>query len=121
MKTNTILAVLVLVGVAHAGGPATVHFDQLADCGVVGGWELAYEKVVGAGTQPSATAAGVSIPKGSLTCGANVAALVQTTGVGNTRFWLRAVDLTGTVKSVYSNSIDAPLPFASPVLKSVGP
>jgi hypothetical protein len=77
--------------------------------------------VAGARRRSSAGATGVSIPKGSLTCGANVSAIVATTGVGTMRFWLRAVDTTGTVKSAYSNTVDAPLPFASPVLKSVGP
>jgi hypothetical protein len=114
-----VLGLVLVASVARAGGPVTVTFDQLADCAVVGGWELAYERAATAGATPGTAALGASIPKGA-TCGANTSGVVNSTGVGNMRFWLRAVDTTGAIKSAYSNFVEAALPFASPVLKSVG-
>ena len=54
-----------------------------------------------------------------LVCGINVSVVEPIIGVGPNRFWLRAVAPDGT-KSGYSNSVDAPVPFAVPVLRAVG-
>lgn len=114
---GVVAAMACYVALAHAGGPATIAYDQPADCVVVTGWELAYERAASAGSEPTSQAFGASIPN-SGTCGAGLSAIVQTTGVGLNRFWLRAVALDGT-KSGWSLPLDAPLPFASPVLRGV--
>jgi hypothetical protein len=101
------------VRLAQAGGPAVVTWDQGADCGSITGWELASAPVTAAAPNPAPPTGGVSIPNsGSPFCGLAMSRTVTTTGVGPTRFWLRAV--AGPTKSTESNSADAALPLAKP-------
>jgi hypothetical protein len=112
--------VLTLVTSAWASAPRKITFDQTVDCASIATWDLAYEPVATAGTVPSAAAKHVSIPNvAPLVCGAGVVQVVPILGAGNTRFWLTAVASDGT-PSAPSNSKDAIVPPAAPVLVSVG-
>jgi hypothetical protein len=123
VRIAAMLAVCWFVGntlVCRASGPRTVTFDQVSDCTFITGWELAYEPMATAGALPSATALGFSATNISpLVCGIGAKFAYSAIGVGQYRFWLRAVASDGT-KSAYSNTVDAPLPFAAPHLVSVG-
>lgn len=110
------------VAVCQATGPRLVTFDQPADCEFVAGWELAYEPVSRGTTEPSPLASGFTVASGPapLACGPGASFVFTAAGVGDHRFWIRAVSTDGT-RSPYSNFLDAPVPFAAPVLRSVGP
>jgi hypothetical protein len=100
-----------------ASGPAQVVFRQDSDCSAITQYELAYEPVANAGTQPDAkaTVVTVALPTG-FACGKEFTTLVNVTGVGSTRFWLRADTADAATVSAWSNSIDANVPVAAPIL-----
>lgn len=113
-----------IVGLVLAGGPVAVTWDQGQDCGVVTGWELLQASVTTSQPNPQPTSAviGVSIPNtGTPPCGLAMTKTVTVSGIGPTRFWLRAVATAG--KSGTSNQVDAALPFAAPsgLTVTVGP
>lgn len=113
-------ALLASVQSAMGSGPVTVTFEQPGDCEVIAGWELYHEPQAGAGVLPSPTAFGISIPNaGPIVCGPPATTVQAAVGVGLHRFWLRAL-ATGGERSEFSNFKDTPLPFARPVLVSVG-
>lgn len=106
---------LSLATFVYAGGPVALTWDQANDCSVVTGWELLQASVTTAQPNPQPTSAviGVSIPNtGTPPCGLAMTRTVNVSGIGPTRFWLRAVAAAG--KSGTSNNVDAALPFAPP-------
>lgn len=112
---GVVLTVAFGAGVAHAGGGATVTWDQGADCSSVTGWELLAAPITTAqpNPQPTAAAIGASIQNtGTPPCGLAMSKAVTLSGVGPTRFWIRAV--AGATKSGESNSVDVSLPLAKP-------
>lgn len=105
---------------AWGSGPRRLVFNQPADCTFVARWETAYEPTGTAGTLPSSAAAKVLVENAApVVCGPGITAVSGFLGVGPTRFWLRAIATDGST-SAWSNSVDAPLPFAAPALVSVG-
>jgi hypothetical protein len=106
-------------GLAHAGGPTVVTWDQATDCASVQGWELLQAPITTANPNPQPTAAviGVTIANNAPPCGLNMTRTVTLAGVGPTRFWLRAVASGG--KSGVSNAVEASLPLAPPASLSV--
>lgn len=106
---------LVLFGarLAHAGGPAVVTWDQVADCVAVTSWELLAAPVTTANPNPLPGAATVAmtIPN-TPPCGLAMSRTVTTSGVGPTKFWIRAV--AGAFRSGESNSVEVALPLARP-------
>ena len=107
-------------GVAHAGGPTVVSWDQASDCASVQGWELLQAPITAANPNPQPTAAvvGVTIQNsGTPPCGLAMTRTVTLNGAGPTRFWLRAV--AGAQRSVESNAVGAVLPLAPPTSLSV--
>lgn len=109
------LVALLTLTVANAG-TVDVKWNQTADCQVVSGWELLMAPITTANPNPPVTSAavGVSIPTTGLVCGMNMQKLGQAVnGVGQTRFWLRAVAIGGA-KSAESNSVDVSVPLGPP-------
>lgn len=105
---------LFVIGIAEAG-TVDVKWNQTADCTAITGWELLVAPITTAQPNPPVTSAtvGVSIPTTGLTCGLNMQKLGQAVnGVGQTRFWMRAV--AGTTRSAESNSVDVSVPLAPP-------
>jgi len=105
---------------ARASGPRRLVFNQTADCPFVARWEVAYAPVATATSEPTSAAARVFVENAApVVCGNGSTTIQGFVGIGATRFWLRAVATDGQV-SLWSNSVDAPLPFAAPALVSVG-
>lgn len=116
------LAMAVWPTCAFAGGPTVVSWNQDADCAAVTGWELLQAPITTTNPNPQPTAAvvGVTIPNtGTPPCGLAMTRTVTASGVGPTRFWLRA--LAGATKSGESNSVDASLPLGKPLGLTVVP
>lgn len=114
-----VAAVVFAAGVAFAGGPTMITWDQGSDCAAVTGWELVSVPITTSNPNPQPTGAGLSVPKDASGCGLAMSRTVTTTGVGPTRFWLRAV--AGATKSAESNSVDASLPLGKPTGLTVAP
>jgi len=112
---GVILTVTFAAGVAHAGGPVVVTWNQSADCAAVTGWELAAAPITTTKPNPvfSDATLAVSIANTApVACGPAATKTVLLTGVGSSRYWLTAV--AGTTKSNPSNNVDASLPLAAP-------
>lgn len=109
------MGVLTNVGVALAGGPVALTWNQASDCSEVTGWELLVAPITTANPNPQPTAAvvGVSFANDQPPCGLNMTRTVNVaSGVGPQRFWLRA--LAGAVKSDVSNAVNASMPLSKP-------
>lgn len=125
LVAGILLTGCIVIGTAEvctATGSMEVVFDQPGDCAFTTGWELAWEPTAGAAEdKPSPTAFGVSIPNDGteFECGIARRFFREATGVGQNRFWMRANSAAGF--SAYSNFVDANIPFAHPVLRSVEP
>lgn len=103
------------IGLAHAGGPVALTWNQATDCAEVTGWELLVAPVTTANPnpQPTSAVAGVSFANDQPPCGLSMSRTVNVaSGVGPQRFWLRAV--AGTTKSDVSNAVNASMPLGKP-------
>lgn len=112
---GVVLTVTFAAGVAHAGGPTVVAWNQSADCASVTGWELLAAPITTAqpNPQPSGATVGVTIPNtGTPPCGLAMSRTVNLSGVGSYRYWLRA--LAGSTKSGESNAVEASQPLGKP-------
>ena len=103
------------VGSAHAGGTGVLTWNQPADCASVTGWDLLAAPITAAQPNPQPTHATVqtTISNGPpVICGPTATRTTLVSGVGPTRFWLRARN--GLVTSGESNAVDVSLPLARP-------
>jgi hypothetical protein len=103
-------------GVAYAGGNAVVTWDQAADCTSVTGWELLGAPITLAVPNPAPATASIQMSIANtapVVCGFGATRTAAVSGVGPTRFWLRAV-FGASLKSGESNSVDVSLPLGKP-------
>jgi hypothetical protein len=109
-----LLGLSLLAKTVLAGGPVALTWNQATDCPSVVGWELLVAPISTANPNPPVTTAsvGVSFANNVPPCGLSMSRTVNVSGVGQQRFWLRAVATAS--KSSESNSIDASLPLGKP-------
>lgn len=104
-------------GVAFAGGPVTLKWDQAGDCPTITSFDVLTAPITTAQPNPPFSAAIVAATfpnggSGAPPCGLAMQRTVSLSGVGTTRVWLRAV--AGATKSAESNGVDSSFPLAAP-------
>jgi hypothetical protein len=116
MGVGVAVTVVFAAGVAHAGGDARVTWDQATDCTSVTGWELLGAPITLAVPNPAPATASIQMSIANtapVVCGFGATRTAAVSGVGPTRFWLRAV-FGASLKSGESNSVDVSLPLGKP-------